>query len=96
MMETSFAVLSGKADWGICPRFDIVNGFLNRCRGIVHTGQPVCHDVTKYKAEIYYPHPPDVVVVAPATGPSPVLSLVVRTLKREVRAFRGCLGMHRR
>ena len=26
----------------------------------------------------------------------PVLSLVVRILKREVRAFGGCLGMHRR
>jgi hypothetical protein len=52
--------------------------------------------VTKYKAEIYYPHPPDVVAVVPATGPTPALSLVVRTLKREVRAFRGCLGMHRR
>ena len=25
-----------------------------------------------------------------------VLSLVVWTLKREVRAFGGCLGMHRR
>ena len=27
---------------------------------------------------------------------NPVLSLVVRTLKREVRAIRGCLGMYRR
>ena len=26
----------------------------------------------------------------------PVLSLVVRTLKREVRAIRGCLGIYRR
>ena len=34
--------------------------------------------------------------VALLTENDPVLSLVVWTLKREVRAIRGCLGMYRR
>ena len=33
-------------------------------------------------------------LVGPEKGPA--LSLVVWALKREVRAIRGCLGMHRR
>ena len=40
--------------------------------------------------------PSFVLVTAFGLLANPVLSLVVWTLKREVRAIRGCLGMYRR
>ena len=62
--------------------FDIVNGYLNDAVG---------HRVFRlggYGAEQNY----RLMAARPAT----VMSLVVRVFKREVRAFGGCLGMHRR
>ena len=51
-----------------------------------------------YYAENFYPHhDAGFAEWRPArSGFRSALSLVVWTLKREVRAFGGCLGMHRR
>ena len=80
--------------------FDIVNGFLNRCRGGVVSkrglsGQrqrsaPSQINQIDYLAEIIPPRH------RKANKRYAGLSLMVWILKREVRAFGGCLGMHRR
>jgi hypothetical protein len=77
--------------------FDIVNGFLNRCRGgivvpitigMAMSSQNKINQVD-YLAEIIPPHLSQRSLYAR-------LSLMVWILKREVRAFGGCLGMYRR
>ena len=67
----------------------------------MNAGSPALRpSVVTYMAEYYMPHcrgltagmdAPDVERTQLAGLP-----LVVRTLKREVRVFGGCLGMHRR
>ena len=77
--------------------FDIVNGFFNRCRGDMDRfprssdqgGGSVLY-TNDYLAELNH-H-----TVRTDFSASPVLSLVVWTLKREVRASGECLGMYRR
>jgi hypothetical protein len=76
--------------------FDIVNGFFNRCRdGAILVGfgqQRSGHRINKAEKEIIR------IIAIQSDGSSEPSgwSLVVRTLKREVRAFGGCLGMQRR
>ena len=92
-MKTRDPASAGQAD--LPPNFDIVNGFLNRCRGgivvMVTTMRWYHHKSIKidYLAEISS---------APRSGDNRYagLSLMVWILKREVRAFGGCLGMYRR
>ena len=75
--------------------FDIVNGFLNRCRGGIVASITIDrwyhHKINQidYLAEII---PPYLLQRSLYAG----LSLMVLILKREVRAFGGCLGMYRR
>ena len=92
----SASVATGSA--GSARLLDIVNGFLNRCRGAWHSilrsnpsgRSDATQDIVKCNlAEI---------IVPPVNnaGFYAGLSLMVWILKREVRAFGGCLGMYRR
>jgi hypothetical protein len=82
---------------GFARFFDIVNGFLNRCRGarlsicVARRGLVVgvTHIHVMYLAEIIFCTIVDFRLYAG-------LSLMVWILKREVRAFGGCLGTYRR
>ena len=78
---------------GFARFFDIVNGFFNRCRGASYlpdVGRYIdALHTDVYLAEIYCPH---LLQRSLYAG----LSLMVWILKREVRAFGGCLGMYRR
>ncbi len=73
--------------------FDIVNGFFERCRGngigdhSFNTSREQGRCAWKQKKSFDSRN---------ASMTHTVLSLVVRVFKREVRAFGGCLGMHRR
>ena len=72
--------------------FDIVNGFFNRCRdanGFVFSQGNEDTRVANNLAEIIRPH-------LLQRSPYARLTLMVWILKREVRAFGGCLGMYRR
>ena len=81
------------------PFFDIVNGFFNRCRGDMarsifgSAGNVITINQIDYLAEIILSATAGAV---PWPLGHPALSLVVWTLKCEVRAFGGCLGMYRR
>ena len=75
-----------------------MNGFFNRCRGdmvrfftdLRISGKRAMLYTNDYLAELnHHTEYADAVL-------SPVLSLVVWTLKREVRASGECLGMYRR
>lgn len=68
-----------------------MNGFFNRCRGASYlpdAGKYI-RRVIIYLAEINRP-------TCKQRGLYAGLSLMVWILKREVRAFGGCLGMYRR
>ena len=72
--------------------FDIVNGFFNRCRdvnGLVFSQGNEDTHVANNLAEIIRPR-------LLQRSPYARLTLMVWILKREVRAFGGCLGMYRR
>jgi hypothetical protein len=53
----------------------------NKAEIIIHTEHTARHCSAEFRVSLWA---------------DPVLSLVVWTLKREVRAIRGCLGMYRR
>ena len=97
----NFHAMRGNA--GFAPLFDIVNGFLNRCRGDtapVHPRVSWLGIGTEYIWLRFNIHTNcravQRVVFLVMQLESPALSLVVWTLKREVRAFGECLGMYRR
>ena len=77
--------------------FDIVNGFLNRCRGGIVASITIDAMVSSQRSTIkliiwlrYILH------TYHKRSLYAGLSLMVWILKREVRAFGGCLGMYRR
>jgi hypothetical protein len=74
-------------------------GFSNRCRGGVGFGSDAGADrQSQTKAEIIIHTEIPSFAALPSFGQvtDPALLLVVWTLKREVRATGGCLGMYRR
>jgi hypothetical protein len=91
--------LTGQAD--LPPNFDIVNGFLNRCRGgivvkVRTLGAVICaiDIITRSIKMIIWLRYSSM----PSVSDQALCRLVVDgvDLKREVRAFGGCLGMYRR